>query len=184
MKIFQIGFNKCGTVSLHKFFLHNGLKSIHWDSGNLAKKIYQNYKKDKPLLNGYSGYDCFTDMESQKDNIFIYLTLFKELDKQYPGSKFILNVRNKENWINSRINHRDYLEVHQKITGYNKEEVIQLWKKEWDNHLNDVKEYFGDREDLLIFDIETEVPKLIEFMSKIIQIKSDKFGHYNQTIKS
>lgn len=38
MKIFQIGFNKCGAVSLHKFFLDNGLKSIHWDNGNLAKK--------------------------------------------------------------------------------------------------------------------------------------------------
>ena len=44
IKIFQIGFNKCATVSLHKFFESNGLKSIHWDKGRLAKTIYKNSK--------------------------------------------------------------------------------------------------------------------------------------------
>ena len=181
MKIFQIGFNKCGTTSLHKFFLDNGLKSIHWDSGNLAKKIHRNSKSNLPLLTGYKDYDCFTDMESQMDNIFIYLTLFKELDKQYPGSKFILNVRNREEWIESRIKHRDYLKVYQKITRLDKEGVIKLWENQWDKHIKDVTEYFGEREDLLVFDIENEVDKLLQFMSKIIPLKSEVFGQYNKT---
>ena len=37
-KIFQIGFNRCGTGSLYNFFKENGFISIHWDSGEIAKK--------------------------------------------------------------------------------------------------------------------------------------------------
>jgi hypothetical protein len=39
-KIFQIVFNRCGTSSLYHFFKNNGLVSIHWNKGNLAKKCY------------------------------------------------------------------------------------------------------------------------------------------------
>lgn len=182
IKIFQIGFNKCGTVSLHKFFKSNGLKSIHWDEGRLAKRILKNFQQNLPLLNGYENYDCFTDMESQSDNIFIYLTHFKELDKQYPDSKFILNVRNREQWIESRINHRDYLKVYKQITGLDEQGVIDLWISDWDNHLKSVKDYFIERpEDLLIFDIDEESEKLFDFMSKTTNIGNRNFGQYNKT---
>lgn len=182
IKIFQIGFNKCGTVSLHKFFESNGLKSIHWDRGRLARKIQSNFESGLPLLSGYENYDCLTDMESQADNIFIYLTLFKELDKQYPNSKFILNIRNREQWIESRINHRDYLKVYQRITGLDRQGVIDLWTSDWDNHLKSVKEYFEERpDDLLVFDIDSETDKLFEFMSKITNLRNRVFGQYNKT---
>lgn len=181
-KIFQIGFNKCGTVSLHQYFLQNGLESIHWDKGRLAKTIKSNFDRGLPLLKGYERFDCFTDMESQTNNIFIYLTHFKELDRAYPGSKFILNIRDKNKWLQSRINHRDYLKVHQKITGLSVDDVIELWSKDWDDHLKNVKEYFiGREDDLLIFDIENDVDKLNQFMSKIIEVKSKDFKQYNVT---
>ena len=32
MKVFQIGFNKCGTKSLMDFFVQNGYPSVHWDN--------------------------------------------------------------------------------------------------------------------------------------------------------
>ena len=182
IKIFQIGFNKCGTVSLHKFFESNKLKSIHWDKGRLAKTIQNNYISGFPLLRGYENIDCFTDMESQEDNIFIYLTLFKELDKQYPNSKFILNLRQRDKWIESRINHRDYLLVYQRITGLDREGVINLWINDWESHIKSVNEYFKGRiDDLLIFDIESESEKLIEFMSKITTVTNKNFGQYNIT---
>lgn len=182
-KIFQIGFNKCGTTSLHNFFLSNNLKSIHWDRSRLAKKINHNYNNNLPLLKGYEQYNCFTDMESLNDNIFIYLSLYKELDKQYPNSKFILNIRNKENWINSRIKHRNYLKIYQKITGLTKEGVITHWNQIWDEHINNVQEYFTNRKlDLLVFDIENDSPdKLIDFMSTFIIIKNNQFKKLNKT---
>lgn len=52
-KIFQIGFNKVGTVSLHEFFLKNGISSVHWDRGNLSKTIHSNKLSGKPLCQRY-----------------------------------------------------------------------------------------------------------------------------------
>jgi hypothetical protein len=181
-KIFQIGFNKCGTVSMHKFFEANRLKSVHWDKGRLAQRIQSNFISGLPLLSGYENYDCFTDMESQSENIFIYLTLFKELDRQYPNSKFILNIRNRDNWIESRLNHRNYLEISQKLFNTDKDGVIDIWINDWERHISGVKEYFKCRpEDLLIFDIENESNKLFDFISKIINLRSKDFGQYNKT---
>ena len=49
-KIFVIGPNKCGTISLYIFFKKNNLKPIHWDNGNLALKIISNISANlKPL---------------------------------------------------------------------------------------------------------------------------------------
>lgn len=181
-KIFQIGFNKCGTTSLHKFFLSNGLKSIHWGDALLAKKIKDNCDNNLPPLMGYDNYDCFTDMESSWDDIFIYLTHYKELDKFYPNSKFILNIRNVDKWIESRLNHPEYLPSHMKITGLNKDGVIQHWRKQWFDHIQNVKNYFSDREnDLLIFDIESESDKLISFMSEFVELKNPVFRHFHKT---
>lgn len=181
-KIFQIGFNKCGTTSLHNFFLNNRLKSIHWDNGRLAKKMKLNFDSGLPILTGYEKYDCFTDMESQSDNIFIYLTHYKELDRQYPGSKFILNIRNREDWVESRLNHRNYLEVCKKIYKTDKDGVISIWINDWEKHLSDVTDYFKNRpDDLLIFDIESESDKLIDFMSKFLNLSTTTFRQYNKT---
>lgn len=183
-KIFQIGFNKCGTVSIYNFFENNGLKSIHWGMGMLAFTIKRNDEIGYPLLNGYEHYDCFTDMEDVHKNIFIHLTHFKELDKQYPNSKFILNIRPVDKWINSRIHHPNYLNCHKKITGLDEDGVIEHWKKQWEDHIESVKEYFKDRpNDLLVFDIESESHKLVEFFSNYIEIKSTEFGHHNKTKK-
>jgi carbonic anhydrase len=69
-KIFQIGFNKCGTVSLYHFFEDNGLKPIHWDMGMLATTIKYNHNNNLPLLKGYEKYDVFTDMENVHQNLY------------------------------------------------------------------------------------------------------------------
>jgi hypothetical protein len=183
-KIFQIGFNKCGTVSVYHFFENNGLKPIHWDMGRLADTIKRNYESNLPILNGYEGYDCFTDMENVNNNNYAHLTYYKEFDIQYPNSKFILNIRPIDNWIKSRLNHPNYLNTNKRILGMNDDEVIQYWKNQWNEHMISVKEYFKGRpNDLLIFDIETETHKLNEFFSKYIEIKKTEFGHHNKTKK-
>jgi hypothetical protein len=183
-KIFQIGFNKCGTVSICEFFKKNGLRCCHWEDGVLADTINSNYITNQPLLKGYETYDVFTDMENVSKNIFIYLTHYKELDKQYPNSKFILNIRPIDNWIKSRINHIEppYLNEFKQITKLDEAGVIELWKHQWNEHIKSVTEYFKDRpDDLLIFDIETEAHKLSEFMSPYIEIKTKNFPKINET---
>jgi hypothetical protein len=180
IKIFQIGFNKCGTTTLHHFFSANGIKSLHHDQGKLATTIFTNYKTRKKLLSPeYEFYTAFFDMENiyHSPELYVYLELFKELDQQYPGSKFILATRNKDAWLRSRARHetrsgRTYLEVVAAKQQLSKQQVVALWDQQWDRHHQAVLEYFKDRpNDLLVFDIEQDDPKKIAaFFKDVVKL--------------
>ena len=46
----------------------------------------------------------------QTDELIFAHNYFKELSRCYPSAKFILNIRDKNKWIESRLNHRHYTE--------------------------------------------------------------------------
>ena len=205
MKIFQIGFNKCGTASLYHFFKDNGLKSLHWRWGDegaykyAALEMKRNYENKRPLLEGMEEFDFYSDMESHLDGfdnewddyfpcVHAYMDYFKELDKQYPNSKFILNHRNVIKWIKSRQRHvfgsgRTYLSsymYHMKMT---EEEVLTLWGNQWDTHINNVLEYFKYRpDDVLLFNIEEDdATKIKDFFAEDLDLDTSYWKQHNQT---
>lgn len=196
-KIFQIGFNKCGTVSLWKIFqayVDPRIKSIHWDSGKLAKTLYDNYINDRPLLSGYDDYIYFGDMQGKLWNnnkpekmILPYISMYSLLDQQYPNSKFILNTRNIDNWITSRLNWgpgRDndfYMSIYNVS---NQTDLIPIFKNMWHHHHKSIISYFYNRLDqLLIFDIEKDsVEKIINFFPELkFDEKLKSFPHLNKS---
>lgn len=161
-KIFQIGFNRCGTNFIHAFLQDMKYKSIHWDGGKLACKIHENFENNRPLLEGYNGFDAFTDMENVDQNMYAHVQYYKELDRQYPNSKFILNTRNVKIWIDKRLQSKDYVEKSMKNLGIDNNDekiLIGIWFNQWMEHHNDVLNYFGkDRigKDLLVYDIDRD----------------------------
>lgn len=194
-KIFIIGFNKCGTRTLHHFFKNNGLASCHYkcenenkNKKNIASQIYKNKYENKLLLDGIDHYDVYSDMENIYSNTLLYAQyLFKELDTQYSNSKFILNTRNVEKWLTSRQKHPHgegkYVEICKEKLGLSNEEILKHWEKEWYDHHIDVIEYFIDRpNNLLIFDIEQETPdKIVDFFKEHIELDSSKYSHRGKT---
>ena len=187
--IFQIGLHRCGTTSLARFFELNGIPSVHNDGGGLAMSMYFNMMRGSPIINDHYGQNkFFSDMEYIDSSgrfapIFMY-EYFKELDRHYPDSLFILNVRNKDNWINSKIKHMNggHLRLLQKIYGLDRDSVILKWSEDWDNHINDVLNYFISRPDkLIVFDIENDSPeKLCHFFSPWYNLDPQYYGHYNK----
>jgi hypothetical protein len=156
-KIFCIGLNKTGTTSLHAAFQKIGFKSVHFKEKNgtdIKDLILKNWKNGNKLLEGIEQYDAYSDWNSPSTNF-----LFKELDKQYPDSKFILNTRNLEDWLKSREKHV------RRIPNFKRLQIEHpsnswfaidktVWKKEYFEHHNNVYEYFKEREnDLLEFDV-------------------------------
>jgi predicted transposase YbfD/YdcC len=187
-KIFQIGFNKSGTTSIHQFFLDNNILSIHWDAGKLSKTIHNNFLSGNPLLKGYEDYQAFTDMEHNKDGGGFFYSAekyFKELDQSYPGSLFILNFRDIESWIKSRINHGRYLFNTMNENNTTEEEVKEKWKDEYKNHIQNVLEYFKERDNLLVLELKKGNEYLLgDFLSKHgIPIKKPYLGYYHKTKK-
>lgn len=207
-RIFQIGLNKCGTLSIHRLFsdyTEQRLNSVHWENGTLAYNMQQNLNKGLPILTGYDHIEVFTDMETHiiKDGIDSYLFMFKYyqiIDQQYPNSKFILNTRNIYNWIISRLNHQSgwkiqdgkpikldrteaYYKSHMRMYGVNSlSKLITIWEKEWHDHHNSVIDYFKNRQnDLLIFNIESDSIDKIKSFFPNIAFMSDSFPKYNET---
>ncbi|MFM6205924.1 sulfotransferase family protein, partial [Planktothrix sp.] len=155
-KVFGIGLSKTGTTSL-----------------TLAMKVL-GYKTKHYLLNcdvdlTIENHDFVSDMPIQ--------TRYKEYDKEYPGSKFILTVRNKESWLKSCSKHfRGYVTDKNSLrykyrieqTGIDRYDE-EVFSKKYDQHIENAKEYFKNREaDLLIIDIcaGDGWDKLCEFLGK------------------
>ncbi|MGL6260693.1 sulfotransferase [Vibrio sp. WXL210] len=158
-KIFQIGFNKCGTLSLHHYFINNKLNSVHWDNGQLSKAIYRNKLEGRALLDGYESFDCFTDMEhmeEQGQRFFAAVDHFESMAIEYPNSVFILNVRDVNKWLNSRRKHSNYMAKSMVFYGLKESELRQKWALEFDSHVRRVKDYFKDSNRLLIFDLDSD----------------------------
>ena len=186
-KIFIIGFNKTGTTSLHNFFQLNNIKSIHFDNCRLARRIKKNFNENKQLLKDYPKYIVFSDMEDYKKLNYAHVEYFKELYYQYPDSKFILNIRNIDNWIKSRNNHLNgfYAKELCKLLQIDSKQLNDKWRFDYHNHINNVIIFFKNKKNkLLIFDIEKDnINNIINFLPEYY-LNSKYYFHLNKSKKN
>lgn len=89
-RIFGIGMHKTGTTSLDNAFQILGLDSLHWGTGE-APKIWHEMQlgKSKTVEQWYALSDLPIPL------------LFRNFDAAYPGSKFILTIRDEGAWLKS-----------------------------------------------------------------------------------
>ena len=97
-KIFCIGLNKTGTISLHQALTTLGFSSLHWGGQASRHAVERAIREDKPLLEYLGDYDAYSDIQRLSVN-------FELLDRQYPASRFILTTRDVEQWLDSRRRH-------------------------------------------------------------------------------
>ena len=101
-KIFGIGFHKTGTSSLARALTLLGFNTIHGDPrkkppyGDEGRTLIEMIDKGNYELPTIEKYDAFTDNP--------YFSIWKQLDSNYPGSKFILTIRDPKKWIKSCLN--------------------------------------------------------------------------------
>jgi Sulfotransferase domain len=186
MKIFQIGFNKCGTTTIHHYLRANGVRSVHWDKGKLARRMFANLANGHRLLDGYTEYDAFTDME-YLDGFGTYLEgykLFPYLAAQYPDAVFILNTRDREAWIRSRLVQKRGYAARQRVhfNVASNQELAEVWRTEWQRHHRRVTEFFaGHTYRFLVCNIETDLPHLLN--QKVPECQLDKTRYQPRKVR-
>lgn len=181
-KVFGIGFHKTGTSSLAMaltilgFKNNRGLDTLNKVWGQKKSITLLKERDYQPFFEFINEYD------STLDNPW-YL-LYKELDKEFPKSKFILTIRAEDKWLNSC---RNFFRgkrnpLHNIIYGVNKfigNEEIYLTK--YKEHCEEVNKYFRNRpEDLLIVNWEkgNGWKEICTFLDKpIVKLP---FPHLNQ----
>lgn len=160
------------NTTLHESLAMLGYRNIHFtctQRGNLKTYIEQNSKSGRPIFKGLESYGAFSDWNNINTN-----GLYETIDQQYPGSKFILHTRSKEDWVQSRLKHVNRIpnlpELQAKYPDSNwYNPNFEAWSDEFDDRHKNVLEYFKDRpNDLLIIDIPSGDgwEKLCEFFNK------------------
>ncbi|MEZ5492639.1 MAG: sulfotransferase [Gammaproteobacteria bacterium] len=173
-KVFGIGFHKTGTSSLARALEILGYR-VTGPNGSKDSEI-----ADKALHMVYELADQFDAFQDNPWPLF-----YKELDKRYPGSKFILTVREPDSWIRSQVNYFGENSTPMRTWIYGVgcpagNEDIYL--NRYNRHNKDVIDYFKDRhEDLLVIDITKKDcwEEICDFLGH--EIPDVSFPHVNKT---
>jgi MoaA/NifB/PqqE/SkfB family radical SAM enzyme len=174
-KVFGIGMGRTGTKSLNSALNILGIKSLH-DPNKVPELLNYEKKNNLKILSTLKEFQGFTDHPFNK--------IYKEVDKVYPNSKFILTVRNLESWLISKKNHI-IMHKHDPRHGRNLRKIkIDSWTERMKKHITEVKEYFKNRpDDLLIIDVckGQGWEKLCPFLD--LPIPNQPFPHENPSYK-
>jgi len=154
-KIFGVGLSRTGTTSLSSALSILGYNSLH----NPSRMMWLH--NDNLGINNYyaDGLDALIDTPIP--------LFYEELDNAYSDSKFILTVRDPEEWAESAKKHFTKTRAMIRSLTHGKEikrylnelygsEVFneETWVRAFIEHEQRVKEYFADRpEDLLVLDV-------------------------------
>jgi hypothetical protein len=157
-RIFGIGWHKTATTSLARALGMLGFDSAHWKNAHWAKAIWEEMRefgRSRTLERSYALSDLPIPL------------LFRELDVAYPGAKFILTVRDEDEWLESvrthwsdknpwraQWDHDPFThKVHRECYGgikFNEPVMRERYRR----HNTDVLEHFKDRpSDLLVMNM-------------------------------
>ena len=155
-KVFGIGLSKTGTSSLAEALNVLGINTIHYPHDAIT---YQELKAGQFRLSILNQYDGIADTP--------VVPYYPQFDKLYPGSKFILTIREKKEWLAS-------VEKHWQVASTYEDQPLKRefqhfirtavygcidFQKDrfsyvYDVHEQQVLRYFADRpDDLLVMNI-------------------------------
>lgn len=154
MKIFGLGLSRTGTRSLTLALNELGFRVIHYpkDATTLRQLLAGDYR-----FSVLDEHDGITDIT--------VAPFYAQLDALYPGSKFILTVREKEAWLRSmeaffakpvpphKAKDETLMQLRQTVRlatygsyGFNRERFSYVY----DLHQHNVREYFQARPEALL----------------------------------
>ena len=166
-RVFQIGFNRCGTKYLTRIFQMNGYGVKHWRRGELAEEIFLAKELQRKPFEQWSDTQFFGDMESVDKFHKPFLEGFKEykfLHSWYPDAYFILNVRDPEAWVASRANHHNgqYIKFHVQHRSIDEHLLPAQWLIDWHEHLSGVRNYFAGNVRFIEYNIDSDPPENLQ----------------------
>lgn len=151
MKIFCIGFQKTGTSSLR-----DALSEIGYSvTGVFGRDVPLDELRRTYVERGLEIAQRFDSVEDMP-----WPLMFRELDAAFPGSKFILTMRDTDRWYHSIASHFGAEPYHIQQLTYGEDAGAPVGHEEryrevYDAHNAAAREYFADRpDDLLEFWLE------------------------------
>ena len=124
--------------------------------------MLRNALRGKRVLKGYDRrFRVFADMViNTRDVKFEANTLFPALDRDYPGAYFVLNTRDEDAWVASRLANfsmrtkMNFVDLECRVSGLRSaDEAIAKWRSDRREFENRVERYFEGSQRFLKLDI-------------------------------
>lgn len=144
-KVFEIGFNKCGTRSFCQFLNNHRMRAAHWEEGALAQSLLRAIHSGTKPFEEFRDFQVFSDIMLANERTWVEgRVFFRELDEWFPGSIFVAIKRDRESWITSRKNHANGKLLRNYCKFFEVDESVALndWRVAWDSHWRQLDEYF------------------------------------------
>jgi hypothetical protein len=171
MRIFCIGFNKCGTAAIDYFLRNQGINSIHWQRGdaNLAVEIEARASDPEAMRAFLSQWTACSDLTYCSETRVIEANRhFRRFHALFPDAWFILNDRDPDAWVKSRLRHRDGSFAQRAAAFHNcrTRDLPARWKAMREAHIAAVLDHFAMDGRFLHFRIDRDDPaRLVEFLA-------------------
>lgn len=175
-KVFGLGLSRTGTTSLHAAALLLGMSTIHYPVQFSRKWMSGDFSSD-----AIGPFIFYTDIPVP--------AYYREFDIACPNSKFILTIRNPEDWIVSIENHfsntipsssKTFIRDNNRFVVYGETKFDrQKFVDVYNRHCDRVVKYFGNRVNtLLVLDIAKESDPWISLCNFLdIDTPSGNFLH-------
>ena len=139
-----------------------------------------------PILETIDDGDVYSDMSYFSEDTCINANeYFVEMYEEYPTAYFIMNLRDTEDWIQSRTNHPNFVERAMQYMGTDDLEVVQQrWRAQRNVHLIQARSFFytlPESNYLEFWVDEDPIDKLSEFVSDHYDLKLDAWQMHNVT---
>ena len=194
-KIFVLGYNKTGTISLSQALQILGYSVLHTGSNNFMEtliKFSNNLEFNKGILDGIDKYDCYLDYPIYEPTVFSHIVY------EYPDAKYISLTKNLDGYVDSVLRDKIKRIRQGKFDNWNwlgvgDEEVFKNYpdyQREWVKgrtnfkHKSNISLLFKNNInylDMNICDNGDGWEKLCKFLDK--EIPNVDFPHKNKNIK-
>lgn len=167
-KVFCVGFHKTGTTSIGKAMQLLGLKNIH--GAGLIRSAVGDRRMMEMLFR--EDYELFFKLAESYDtfNDNPWFKIYKALDQRFPHSKFILTLREENEWYQSAVRYFGESSSPMRLWLYGKgnpNENRDRFMNVYRNHNLEVQNYFSCKpSDLLVLSLhETDkMNKIAKFL--------------------
>ena len=117
MKVLGVGLGKTGTTSLAQALRVIGFRTLHW-APDAMREVFE--QGTEPDFTRYAGWDAVTDIPAA-----LY---YREIMAAFPGCKFVLTVRDEQDWLASIRRFYGNPQRFERLTQFNREQKDWLAK--------------------------------------------------------
>ena len=202
LKIFFIGFNRCGTTSIHRLLQRAGIWSAHLhvpmiaiNPFNLRRPFSRFHVNLANAIDGRTTHDslrkvlhhytAFSDLFFFSDTAEVEgIRRFREFHDIYKDAYFVLNDRDPEQWINSRRRHDggSLLRRAGRYHSTSAANVEKMWRATRERHIADVLSHFSKYDRFLHFRIDVDdIEILTDFLKPSYRVDPRDWTVENRT---